>query len=783
MLPRKIKKILGWKKLFKSDQTKGLNSSDLNSPEVPSWFRSQPGDTLQTELGREGDIFLYVPWIREHGDSVIRRLSETGGLRFAAFDLVGNTESNSVRRAAARFARDNPGLFRRMVLKRLIPLQSRVRAIVLTFDWAPFMRIIASACNELSIPTILIPHESVFVDSEKYYWDSTANASVPVCDFVLGWGELQRSIFVSRGYDADRFITVGAPKFDAYHNYKSVLTRDLYHHIFGLDPSKKTILFATQPLDSQLDANSARTAQREAISDLLDYCASSNCQLLVRLPPSRDDILGSELRGRIASTELASFDDANCYMVGPEEAIHHADLVVSINSTMLFESVLSKTPSISIKYIDFPAFWEKAGIPVVRSVTELSTALNSFLGGEWRADKKGMEWAGRAFGIGSFDGAASERICAFLNTIPPRVGGGKFSKRPTAVERLFSKSALDVVAIPSTPVVQESSQRYFKDLVNARWLQSSREEPLAKLASADIFFQWGITPTPAKQAQRLVATELGKPTVIVEDGFLRSVGIGLSGEPGLSIILDDTTAYYDATKPSRLERLLQSGPELTEDQQYRARRAIDLIVASRVSKYNSAPDLKMDIGNAGRRKVLIVDQRYGDQSVESGLANENSFSRMLEQALERHSDCDIIVKQHPDAIIGGKSSYFSVERMDAYRSYKNIFSIRADVNPYALFDIVEDVYVVTSGMGFEALMAGKNVHCFGAPFYAGWGLTNDDFPLSARRTRHRSIEDVFHYAYIEASRYFDPDKQELVEVEGIVKYLLEKKASRLAQTA
>ena len=74
-------------------------------------------------------------------------------------------------------------------------------------------------------------------------------------------------------------------------------------------------------------------------------------------------------------------------------------------------------------------------------------------------------------------------------------------------------------------------------------------------------------------------------------------------------------------------------------------------------------------------------------------------------------------------------------------------------------------------MGFEALMAGKKVHCYGMPFYAGWGVTEDKLSLPSR-TRKRTIEDIFHFAYIESSRYFDPDKNSVVEVEDLVDYII-----------
>ena len=40
--------------------------------------------------------------------------------------------------------------------------------------------------------------------------------------------------------------------------------------------------------------------------------------------------------------------------------------------------------------------------------------------------------------------------------------------------------------------------------------------------------------------------------------------------------------------------------------------------------------------------------------------------------------------------------------------------------PLSFVEAFDEVYVATSQMGFEALLMGKVVHTFGAPFYAGW---------------------------------------------------------------
>ncbi len=773
-------------KFFEDAVHKRIGVKPPKPTNIPTWFQPEIGPELEQILKGDLPVFLYVPWIAEHGDELISRITDEQQYRLAPLDFVKGVDDNTVRRNVLRFARTSPHIYRRMLLRRLIPLRNRVRGVIFSFDWAPIMRIIASVCEELEIPRILVPHESVFIDRHQYYLDKTAFSSVPVADVVLGWGNLQRDIFTERGYPASRFITVGPPKFDSYKDYRPQLTRAQFCQVFGLDPARKTILFASQTLDSQVDTVMARAAQCQVITDLLDTAEAKGMQLIVRLPPSRDNIIAAALDERMQLSPHAAIDDAQCYLVSPEEALYHADLVTSINSTMLFEGLLMGRPAFSAKYISFDSIWQQAGIPAVHNREELVTQIEKMvLDGTWERSAEGFAWAANMFSCGVFDGGASTRIRTFLTEVV--TGQRTIPLRPKALTRLLDPQdgddQLDVVGLPSDDYLLKGTQKYLPQLLKARRAIDSTNglKDVAALASADLFFQWGkrgILAGLGKDLQLQVSLALGRPTLILEDGFIRSVGIGLSGEPGLSIILDDTTAFYDATRPSRLHRLLQDGPELTPEQTVRARLAIDKIVATKVSKYNAAPDFALGAGTPGKKKVLLVDQRLGDQSVTSGLADEFSFKRMLQDAIRLHPDCDILIKKHPDAITGGKESYYNEERLVSVKGMKNVFPVMVDINPYALLADVDEVYVVSSHLGFEALLAGKKVHCYGAPFYAGWGLTDDEIPVPGR-TRKRRLEDIFHFAYIASSRYFHPELDRVVEVEELIDYVREQRDLRL----
>lgn len=277
---------------------------------------------------------------------------------------------------------------------------------------------------------------------------------------------------------------------------------------------------------------------------------------------------------------------------------------------------------------------------------------------------------------------------------------------------------------------------------------------------------WGHKPTADKA--RGLAEKRDLPYLAVEDGFLRSLGLGVLGYAPLSLVVDDLGIYYDATGPSRLERFIEEGG-FTEDELDLAREAMDVIRRERLSKYNHAPDLAPEaLPGKGGSRILLVDQTRNDASVALGLADEGSFRAMAEAAEADNPGAEILVKVHPDVLAGKKQGYLA--GMDIPGSVLVDF----DVSPFSLLETVDRVYTVTSQIGFEALMAGCEVFCFGMPFYAGWGLTTDARRV-ARRTAVRSLPEVFAAAYVRYARYVNPHTGELCAVMDAIDILADQK--------
>jgi capsular polysaccharide export protein len=263
--------------------------------------------------------------------------------------------------------------------------------------------------------------------------------------------------------------------------------------------------------------------------------------------------------------------------------------------------------------------------------------------------------------------------------------------------------------------------------------------------------------------------QYSKRYAIAELGFINRIAFPTDVykySQSISFMFDDLAPYYDARFPNRLEQMLNDKSiVITEEQKQRARSCIDRIVETHLTKYNHQPIFEPKIGRENVSKVLVVDQVRGDMSISKGLGCDETFKNMLDSAIKENPNADIIVKTHPDTIAGAGGYYTRLEEHD------NIYTQTKGINPISLIKYVDKVYVCTSQFGFEALMCGKEVHVFGMPFYAGWGLTKDRQNCN-RRTNIRSLEEVFYIAYIMYSYYVNPDKKCPCEIEEAIDYLL-----------
>ncbi|WP_370427093.1 capsular polysaccharide biosynthesis protein [Actinobacillus pleuropneumoniae] len=291
---------------------------------------------------------------------------------------------------------------------------------------------------------------------------------------------------------------------------------------------------------------------------------------------------------------------------------------------------------------------------------------------------------------------------------------------------------------------------------------------LTKTIRADNVIGWGLRPSAGKA--RAYAEQYHLPYIALEDGFLRSLGLGVMGYPPFSVVYDDVGIYYDTTRSSRLEQLILSSHFSATDLQ-QAEQAVRLIVRHQLSKYNHNPDY---VSNEPKTSeiVLVIDQTFGDMAVKYGRANESDFQQMLDAAIGENPDAQIWVKTHPDVISGKKKGYLT--DLHCYGNRIRLFA--EDVNPISLLNRIDKVYCVTSQMGFEALLLGKPVITFGIPWFAGWGVTEDRHPdidvlKRSQRRENRSFLQLFAAAYLQYSRYINPYSGKVGTIFDVIDYL------------
>lgn len=281
-------------------------------------------------------------------------------------------------------------------------------------------------------------------------------------------------------------------------------------------------------------------------------------------------------------------------------------------------------------------------------------------------------------------------------------------------------------------------------------LRFFRSERRAIAYAARIGGAVAIWPSRISNGMAGAAGAAGVPLVRVEDGFVRSVGLGSDLVPPCSIAVDRQGIHYDPARPSDLETILAEA-SFPPDLLARATRLREVVVAKGIGKYGGEASHAFPSRNPGRRLVLVPGQVEDDMSVRLGGGGLASNLELLHRARALEPDAEIWFRPHPDVDAGHRKG--AVGDADALRHADRV--VRGG-GMAALLGQVDGVHVLTSLTGFEALLRGRDVTCHGTPFYAGWGLTRDLAPIPSRRGRSLSLDELVAGVLILYPRYLDP---------------------------
>jgi len=206
------------------------------------------------------------------------------------------------------------------------------------------------------------------------------------------------------------------------------------------------------------------------------------------------------------------------------------------------------------------------------------------------------------------------------------------------------------------------------------------------------------------------------PMLRMEDGFFHSDGLGSDMNAPCSQVLDRKGLYFDASVPNELTDILND-TDFQAAELERAAALRDLVTCFGVTKYNLGRRKPAWCAPPGKTVILVAGQVADDASIRFGTGAVGTAEALLEEVRRRNPAGFIVYKPHPDVLSGNRSGLVHA------RELADIVDTQADL--LSLIDRSDEVHVLSSLAGFDALLRGKRVCTYGLPFYAGWGLTDD----------------------------------------------------------
>lgn len=282
----------------------------------------------------------------------------------------------------------------------------------------------------------------------------------------------------------------------------------------------------------------------------------------------------------------------------------------------------------------------------------------------------------------------------------------------------------------------------------------------------DVLIVWGRDTAPDVEA---LSQRTGAALWHVEDGFVRSVGLGSDMIPPLSIVVDRKGLHFDPTRPSDIEDIL-AGAVFTQEELDEAAFVRDFIVGNGITKYNLEARSKATWKPAGREVILVPGQVEDDASIRYGCRAVNTNLKLLQAARQAHPHAFIVYKPHPDVVAGNRQG--AVDGADLRRICDHV---ELNLSVTDCIDASDAVHTMTSLSGLDALLRGKQVTVYGQPFYAGWGLTTDvdiDAEVVNRRTRKISPEELIAGAYLRYPLYWDPRRKIHTDCRTVLQLIL-----------
>ena len=201
------------------------------------------------------------------------------------------------------------------------------------------------------------------------------------------------------------------------------------------------------------------------------------------------------------------------------------------------------------------------------------------------------------------------------------------------------------------------------------------------------------------------------PVYRIEDGFIRSIGLGSNLVKPASLVVDSRGIYYDTSRDNDLKYYFDH-LKITPKQILEAKKLQELIINNNISKYNCQPIIKPQWSPKNKKIILIPGQVEDDESIKYGALDIKTNLQLLERVRDLNPNSYIVYKPHPDVLAGNRKGIIEKNKVLKIANY---FEEKASI--ISCINSCDEVHTITSLAGFEALIRKKKVCLYGNPFY------------------------------------------------------------------
>jgi capsular polysaccharide export protein len=152
-----------------------------------------------------------------------------------------------------------------------------------------------------------------------------------------------------------------------------------------------------------------------------------------------------------------------------------------------------------------------------------------------------------------------------------------------------------------------------------------------------------------------------------------------------------------------------------------------------------------------RLRILLIDERVSmPGTIWARQRRKAAFKNMIEASCARHPGATFRLVRSAGP---GSGPWLSSAALD--RLPQEITRLGGSYSLCRAIEEADHVYTVSAIEGVHALLGETPLHVFGAPYYAGWGLTNDSLHF-AERTARPTLLQFFSVIFLKLARYLDP---------------------------